>query len=331
METKSVTYREVLRWNDDQALDFIERRRWPNGPICPKCGTTREPYSIRRKVKETSKNKISRLYRCKDCKKDFTATVGTIFEGSHIPLSTWLAAIFDIVQSKKGISAHQLHRRHGITYKSALFMAHRIRLAMGNGSFEKLSGVVEADVTYVGGKTRRGHPIVHERTRDEIEMGWRKPSITPGQPHPRTKKTVVLGAVERGGRVRTQVVKTESAAEVRPILAENVDLPNTHLMTDKAGAYRRIKDFGRHDVINHEIEYVRGDIHTQTIEGYWSLLKRGIVGTFHHVSPHRLPMYLNEFEYRWNERHVSDGERFEALLGQMQGRLRWNFRQDSQG
>ena len=333
MTTKSVTYKQVLGWNDDQALDFIESRRWVNGPVCPKCGSCREPYTIRRKVTPETKNKVSRLYRCKDCGKQFTATVGTIFEGSHAPLSTWLAAIFDMVASKKGISAHQIHRKYGITYKAALFMAHRIRHAMRSGSFDKLSGTVEADATFIGGKSRRGHPVKHERIQDEIEMGLRrkdgslKSGPRKGQPHPRTLKAGVFGMLERGGNVRTVAIerKDESAAELRPVLLENLD-PAARLITDSHLAYRRIKDYVRHDRIQHEIAYVDGDVHTQNIEGYWSLLKRGLIGTFHHVSRHRLPMYLGEFEFRFNRRKTSDSQRFVDLLEQTGcGRLRWHF------
>jgi len=204
-------------------------------------------------------------------------------------------------------------------------MAHRIRFAMRNKSFDKLTGTVEADATYVGGKTRRGHKVVHERIQDEIEMGLRPkhPGLKRGQRHPRMDKVVVLGAVERGGSVRTQVVKAESGPEVRPILSKNVDLANVHLMTDGSSAYHRISEYGQHDVVNHEVEYARGNVHTQNIEGYWSILKRGIIGTFHHVSEHRLPMYLNEFEYRFNQRKITDADRFEALVSQTHGRLDW--------
>ena len=270
------------------------------------------------------------------CKKQFTATVGTIFEGSHVPLGVWFAAIFDMCASKKGISAHQIHRKYGITYKTALFMCHRIRNAMRNGVFDgQLTGTVEADATFVGGKYRRGHKLMYERINDEIDMGLRdksgKPRVTglKGKPHPRTKKIPVLGIVERGGNVRTVALegKDENATEIRPLLKENID-PDARLVSDAHSSYKTIdQHFRKHDVINHQLAYWQPpDIHTNSIEGYWSLLKRGIVGTFHHVSRHRLPMYLGEFEYRFNHRKMSDADRFENLLSQTQGRLRWNFR-----
>ena len=334
MDTNTVTYRNVLSWDDATCLAYLERKRWPNGHVCPHCGVNETPYKITRKSK--TKNKVRTIYRCKSCKRQFTVTVGTIFEGSHIPLSIWFASIFDMCTSKKGISAHQIHRKYGITYKSALFMCHRIRNAMRNGVFDgQLKGTVEADATFVGGKLRRGHPVMYERINDEIDLGLRTKDGTPkvhglkGKRHPRTTKIVVLGILERGGNVRTVALqgKDENATEIRPLLQEHID-PNARLITDGHSAYRTIeRKMRKHDVINHEEAYVRGDIHTQNIEGYWSLLKRGIVGTFHHVSRHRLPMYLGEFEYRFNHRDQTDADRFENLLSQTQGRLRWNFRQ----
>lgn len=334
MNTQSVTYRNVLSWDDATCLAVLERKRWPDGHVCPHCGIVETPYKIKRKSK--TKNKVRTIYQCKSCKKQFTVTVGTIFEGSHIPLSIWFAAIFDLCQSKKGISAHQVHRKYGITYKSALFMCHRIRSAMRNGVFDgQLKGEVEADATFVGGKYRRGHETMYERINDEISMGLRTKDGTPkvhglkGKRHPRTIKTPVLGILERGGNVRTVPLerKDENATEIRPLLRENIE-SDARLITDGHSAYRTIeREMRKHDVINHEEAYVCGDIHTNNIEGYWSLLKRGIVGTFHHVSRHRLPMYLGEFEYRFNHRDQTDADRFENLLSQTEGRLRWNFRQ----
>jgi transposase-like protein len=168
--------------------------RWPKGPHCPKCGVDR-PYSITRKSR--TKNKVQSLYKCRDCKRQFSATVGTIFEDSKIPLHKWFAGIFLMCSSKKGISAHQLHRMLGITYKSAWFMCHRVRQATRDKEFPMLSGVVEADETYMGGRTRRGHKVHHERIRDEIEMGLRpKPARRP----PYQEKTTVFGMVECEGR-----------------------------------------------------------------------------------------------------------------------------------
>ena len=176
---EKLTFKAVLKWTEEECREFLEPLRWPNGPVCPKCGDP-DPYVINRKSE--TKNKVKRLYRCKGCKRQFSSTVGTIFEGSKIPLSKWLAALFLMTSSKKGVSAHQLFRLLDIgSYKSAWFMAHRIREAMRDkGLLEPLSGDVEADETYMGGRTRRGHKVHHERIKDEIEMGLRpQPSRRP--------------------------------------------------------------------------------------------------------------------------------------------------------
>lgn len=291
--------------------------RWPDGPHCPKCGAAK-PWKLTRKSK--TKNVVATLYRCRACKRQFTATVGTIFEDSKIPLSKWFAVIYLMSASKKGISAHQIHRQLHITYKSAWFMCHRIREAMKDKSFPKLTGTVEADETYVGGRTRRGHPTWHERIQDEIQMGLRE---KPPKHHPRMDKAVVFGILERDGQARTMVVSQASARKLQPLLTGLIDTKNARLMTDGHPAYRLIRNHLPHQVVNHEETYVDGDVHIQGIENYWSILKRGLYGVFHHVDAQYLPSYLNEFEYRFNRRKVSDEERFASLLGQTQGRVTW--------
>ena len=321
MAKKRVSFQSVLRWSDQACRDYLEGMRWPDGPACPKCGVT-EPYRITRKTR--TKNGLQSLYKCRACRKQFTATVGTIFEDSKIPLSKWFAAIFMMCSSKKGISAHWMHRNLDITYKSAWFMCHRIREAMKDkGVLTPLSGTVEADETYIHGRTRRGHKTWHERVTDEIEMGLRpkRQRRKPYQDYP-----TVFGILERGGRVRTVKVPATISSVLRPIMGRTIDMKNARLMTDGHSAYRLIKRDLPHDVIDHEVEYVRGDVHTQGIENYWSLLKRGIYGVFHHVGEGYLPQYLNEFEYRFNRRRVSDEQRFASLLTQTQGRVLWYCR-----
>ena len=321
METKDVNFQAVLRWTDAECRSYLEQQRWPNGVVCPKCGGE-EPYSITRKSK--TKNAIQSLYKCRSCKRQFTATVGTIFEDTKIPLSKWFAAIYLMCASKKGISAHQLHRQLEITYKSAWFMCHRVREAMaGNGAVELLSGTIEADETFLYPKRRRGSPIYHERVQDEIQQGLRP---KPPRKGPYEGKAVVFGMVERGGKARTIKVPEATGRTLRPIMLNAIDLERSRLMTDGSPAYRRIKDYLPHDVIDHEIEYVRGDIHTQNIDSYWSNLKRGVYGVFHHVSEGHLPSYLSEFDFRFNRRKISDAERFASLMSQTQGRLLWYCR-----
>ena len=316
MNGNEITFHKVMRWTDEECRQFLVQQRWPEGVICPKCGHN-EVYNIKRQNK--SKNKVQHLFKCKKCRRQFTATVGTIFEDSHIPLNKWFAAIYLMCASKKGISAHQLHRQLDITYKSAWFMCHRVREAMKEKGFTLLKGTVEADETYIGGK-KRGHWVWKERAQYEVQLGLR-----PKSPHPRINKEVVFGIKERDGRVRTVHVKNKkvTAKQMQAIVKKNVDVENAHLMTDANSAYRLIKDILPHDMIRHEESYVDGDIHTQGIEGYWSLLKRGLYGVFHHVDAEYLEQYLNEFEYRFNRRKITDAERFTELLAQTQGRVLW--------
>lgn len=314
MDTTKVTFQEVLKWTDAECRAYLEARRWPNGPQCPHCGA-KEPYRVTRKT--NTKNVVQRLYKCHACRKQFTATVGTIFEDSHIPLSKWFAAIYLMCASKKGISAFQLHRQLEITYKSAWFMCHRIREAMREKDLPLLTGVIEADETYVGGK-ERGHPVWKERLQDEVQMGLR-----PRPAHPRMSKSVVFGMLERDGRVRTVKVPEATAGTLVPILTGNIELAKARLVTDAHPAYRLIRNHLRHDIIRHEVTYVDGDIHTQGIENYWSLLKRGLYGTFHHVNARYLACYLNEFEFRFNSRKACDAERFSALMARTEGRVLW--------
>jgi len=308
----SVSFLSILKWSDDQCRDFLEASRWPDGPVCPKCGET-EPYRIERKSR--TKNKVTKLYRCKACRKDYTATVGTIFEDSKIPLSKWYAAIYLMCASKKGVSAHQIHRELEVTYKSAWFMCHRIREAMKDKSFSKLTGIIEADETYIGGKPR-GH-WAHRKGKDRSVAHLES----------RKRRTPVFGIKERGGRVRTQVIPHVTKRDVERAVWTNVDRENSRLMTDEAPVYWHMERMLPHGIIRHRSEYVRGDIHTQGIESYWAILKRGLYGTFHHVDAGYLSCYLNEFEFRFNRREVSDAQRFEALMQQVSGsRVLWYCR-----
>ena len=317
MADKAPTYLDVMKWTNEEARSFLERMRWPDGPICPKCGVER-PYRITRRSK--TKNTVRSLFKCRACRRQFTVTVGTIFEDSKIPLSKWLAAMFLMCSSKKGISAHQLHRLLGISYKAAWFMCHRVRESTKT-VLPPLRGIVEADETYIGARRRRGHRVHHERRQDEIEQGLRPKPV--GKP-PYQNKTTVLGLVERGGAVISQVIPKTTGEQVKPVMIKRLALKDAVLMTDSHPVYRGMNKLLPHMRINHELEYVRGGIHTQTIEGYWSLLKRSIYGTFHHIGDGYLPMYLAEMDYRYSNRKVSDSARFVSLLSQVSGkRLLW--------
>jgi transposase-like protein len=315
----------VLAWSDEEAHDFFEAMRWPNGPICPKCGAE-NPYMFRRLVNKATM-RMRKLYKCRACKRQFTATVGSIFEDSHIPLNKWIGAIFIIVGSKKGVSAHQLHRQlwtaeHPGTYKSAWFMFHRIREAMKERNIGQLFGVVEADETYIGPRTKRGAPNSGPTHLERREGKGPKFQPVGG-------KQVVFGMMERGGRVRTMHIgkdRNPKAEVVKPLLRQHIDFENSHLMTDEASIYQRISEELPHDIIRHKSEYVRGEVHTQNIEGYWAILKRGLFGVYQHVDAGYLGRYLDEFAYRFNSRTLTDAERFCLLLGQTQGRVKWYCR-----
>jgi len=284
--------------NEEAAYEFVEKRIWPNGPVCVHCGC------YERVGKMGGKSTRIGTYKCYDCRKPFTVKVGTIFEGSHIPLRLWLQGIFLIASSKKGISSNQLHRTLGITLKSAWFMSHRVREAMRAGKLGPLGGegkAVEADETFIGGKEKNKH----RNKRDGGNIGG-------------MGKEAVFSLVERGGAVRSHHVPEVNGKTLAPILREQLH-PATVLMTDDAGQYRIVgKEFAGHETVNHGIgEYVRGGAHSNTVEGYFSILKRGIIGTYHHVSPKHLKRYLAEFDFRYNNRialGVDDTERAERLL-----------------
>jgi transposase-like protein len=285
---------QVTQLNEEQARDYLESIRWPNGPVCPHCQGTNA-------AKLEGKSTRPGLYKCKtkECRKQFTVTVGTIFERSHIPLRQWVIAFHMMCASKKGVSAHQIHRNVGCTYKTAWFMCHRIRHAMKQGPMaEKMTGVVEADETYVGGKNR------------------------PGSKNGRgTKKDPVFALVERGGEVRAHAIPRITADTLRPHIEANVDKSAT-LMTDENKSYIKLgRQFARHGVIKHKDKtYVKGDVTTNTIEGFFSLIKRGVYGTFHQVSAEHLQRYVDEFAFRYNHRKTDDGKRREAALRAAEGK-----------
>ena len=232
-----LSLQDIMRWSDEECREFLETMRWPNGPICPKCGAE-NPSRITRKTR--NKNHVRKLFRCrgKECGKQFSTTVGTIFEGSKVPLHKWLAVMYLMCSSKKGISAHQVHRTVEVTYKTAWFMCHRIREAMSDKSDDLMRGVVEVDETYLGPKSKRGHPVVHERIKDEQEMGLRP---KPAPRKPLEGKTPVSGMLERGGRVKSQVVEHPRSETLRPIILDNVQLDETLPVSDRHPAYRSMK------------------------------------------------------------------------------------------
>src|SRR5436309_4343389 len=290
--------------DEDSARAFLEAQRWPDGKAgCPHCGEIGRAYRL--EPKTNGKTHVRKgVWKCGACRKQFTVTVGTIFEDSHIPLSKWLMAFHLLCASKKGMSAHQLHRMLGVTYKSAWFMAHRIRYAMAQLNLPKLSGTVEVDETYVGGKQEYGR------------HGLRKN---------KSNKAPVVSLVERGGNVRSFHQEVVTGKTLKQVIKENVT-PDSHVMTDDHPGYGRLgKHFRRHSTIRHSWKvYARkeGDvlISTNTVEGYFSILKRGINGVYHHVGKQHLHRYLSEFDFRYNSRNMEDGERSLLAIRKVTGK-----------
>jgi transposase-like protein len=286
--------------DEDAAREFFEKLRWPNGVACPHCGGA-DPYTLTPKA--TSKKPGRKgLYKCRACRKQFTVTVKSVFEDSRIPLSKWLLGLHLLASSKKGMSAHQLHRMLNISYKAAWFMAHRLRYAMASGPLGgMLEGIVEADETYVGAKKKRGSK------RGRAGLG--------------SHKAPVFALVERGGRVRAFPMDRVTAKNVRAALKAHVK-PTAKLMTDDFSAYWNAPM--DHESVNHSArEYVRGNVHTNTVEGFFSLLKRGINGSFHHVSKGHLFRYVDEFAFRHNTRTAlgyNDGERAAMIVAGAEGK-----------
>ena len=302
------SFLSVLNWSEDRCREYIAQQRWPDGVCCVKCGAV-DPYRCKRKT--ASKNKVKSFYKCRECKRQFTATVGTIFEDSKAPLNKWLAAFYLMCASKKGISSHQLHRMLDVTYNTAWYMSHRIRHAMKDKG-PPLSGIIEADETYVGGKLRGHRTTRTQMTQSEQFAAARK------------KKVPVFGILERGGRVRPVVIPDMGRREIIASFKEHVDLKRSVLVTDESPLYGRIQRLMPHFTVNHSKEYVTGkDIYTQGIEGFWSRLKRQLYGTHHHVQVGYLGMYCDEAAFKHNTRHDSDAERFDYGLANVKGRLKW--------
>ena len=296
---------DVARLTEDGARGILENIRWPKGPVCPHCGGK----NITR-IQGKSESVRDGLLRCLTCRKQFTVTVGTLMQGSHITLRQWVQAFHSICSHKKGVSALQLQRNLGIhSYRSAWHLSHRIRKAM-HTEFVKdlLKGIVEVDETYVGGKPRKGDGKVHKRGRG-------------------TSKAPVMALVEREGNAVSRPVDHVDGKTLKAAIRELVDRDST-IMTDNYESYEGIgEDFlGGHGVVNHtEGEYVRGDASTNTAESFFALLKRGVHGTFHHVSKKHLERYCDEFSFRWNNRKVTDGERtVNAVKGMTGKRLSLN-------
>ncbi len=281
------------------AVEFLERERWNGNVGCPRCGSVNVYQMVGR---DGQRNKDYR-WRCRDCKQAFTVRTGTIFEESRLPLRVWVYAFWKACSSKKGISALQLSREMEITHKSALFVLRRIRHGLMDRNPEKLTGTVEVDEVYVGGSPR--YKGISKRGRG-------------------TEKVPVIGMVQRDGAVRFKVMERITADRVGEFIAENADL-TCRVITDELSVYRKVGQAfdGGHEVVKHSAgEYVRKgtDVHSNTVEGVFSLIQRGVMGTFHSVSRKHLANYLNEFQFRWNTRKMDDGERVQRAIKAVEGK-----------
>lgn len=276
--------------NPDNALQFMIETRWPNGIICPRCGFDRHTFISTR-----------RTWQCKNCKKMFTVKLGTVMEDSPIGLDKWLCAMWMIVNAKNGVSSYEIHRGIGITQKSAWFLLHRIRLAMNSGTFEKMSGEVEGDETFVGGKAKN----MHKERRQNIIKG-----------RGAVGKAIVMGLLERGdkavnkpSRMSAKVIPDRSAEILQCEIRAKVEA-GSHVMTDEWTGYVGLAPEYVHSVINHSVKYAEGRIHTNGAENFWTLFKRCINGTYVSVECDHLPKYLDEELFRFNERKGKDKNRF---------------------
>lgn len=290
------TLQQAIKHFSDEmtCINLVASLRWADGqPVCPKCEFTGTSFLSTRKI-----------WKCKNCKKQFSVKVGTIFEDSPIGLDKWLTAMWLIVNAKNGISSYEIHRAIGVTQKSAWFMLHRIRLAMESGSIVKLSGEVECDETFIGGKAKN----MHKSKREKLIKG--RGSVG---------KTAVFGALERKGRVLVKVIQSTDRKTLHSEVKEKVET-GSNLFTDEWLSYRGLDSDYIHQVINHGIEYVKDNVHTNGIENFWSLLKRTIKGTYVSVEPFHLERYLAEQTFRFNERKLNDKERFLGVLRAVSGK-----------
>jgi transposase-like protein len=311
MKANERSLETIDRFRDETAARrYMEAKRWPDGPVCPHCGEVNNAYRLVPQESEKDTHVRNGVWKCGGCREQFSITVGTVFEDSHVPLYKWLFAIHMLCSSKKGMSAHQLFRMMGTfygkrgSYKTAWFMFHRLRFAMTQHPFvDKLKGIVEIDETWVGPKERG--------------TGLR------GAGNKQSKKRPVVALMERtdkGSRVRSFPVERVTLENIKPIMKEHVEV-GTCIQTDEAAIYHWMgPDYPQHDIVTHaKKEYSRHEedgrhVTTNTVEGYFGLFKRGLYGTYHHIGRGYMQQYLNEFDFRYNNRKLSDLERVDLTI-----------------
>jgi transposase-like protein len=303
-EPKSLQEAILYFSNPDNCIDYLAIRRWPDGKVvCPGCGSEKVSFNAKRRTWKCSKH---------HSKREFSIKVGTVMEDSPIPLDKWLTAMWMILNCKNGVSSCEIAKNVRVNQKSAWFMLHRIRLSMQDATLgSKFSGEVEADETFIGGKARNMHKSVKARR------------IT-GQGRNLADKLVVMGVLERGGKVRTQVIPDRQKETLQGIVRTNVEA-GAALFTDEMGGYKGLRGEYEHQIIDHAVKYVDGRVHTNCMENFWSLLKRGLAGTYISVEPFHLFRYLDEQSFRFNyrgskENPLSDSDRFSIAASQLAGK-----------
>lgn len=283
--------------NERLAVEFMEKQRWGDKPYCPRCGD-HDVYQMM--DSKTGERQANFRWRCRGCKQQFTVRIGTVFEDSRAELRHWCFVFWRAATSKKGVSALEVHRQTGLSYKTCLFMLHRVRCAMDESDIEPLQGTVEVDEVFIGGEPRRVH-----KSRQTIKK----------------QKAIVVGMRERNGRIRPRIVADVTAKTLKGVIAENVKA-GSRIMTDDWSGYRGLKHDGwNHQSVKHSMyEYVRGDVHTNSIEGFFGMLKRGLNGIYHSVSKKHLHRYLSEFQFRHNNNELTDGQRVISAIRAAQGK-----------
>jgi transposase-like protein len=282
---------------EEKCQDFLAKQRWSDEIVCPKCGTVGiKAYKL-----------ASGRLKCADCRNPFTVRMGSVFEDSKLPLQKWFFAIYLCTSLKKGVSSIQLSKYLGVTQKTAWFMLQRIRYVFENGTFEKLKDAVEVDEAYIGGAEKNKH--AHKKTKGTQGFGSKK------------VKTPVVGMVQRGGKLHAVVTGDTGSATLMGLISKHIDLDAT-VYTDEHMPYRTLPKLGyKHESVNHgSKEFVNGMASTNTAESFWSHLKRGIDGIYHHVSAKHLQKYCDEYSYRWNTKDMTDGERFEDWFSNINGK-----------
>jgi transposase-like protein len=300
-----LTFKTIAQFNDffkdeKTCYELLEKQRWNGVPVCPHCATAKAPYKVKARGKFTD----IPSYRCSEraCGLPFTVRTNSIYEGSKVELRKWFQALYELNISKKGISSYELAARIGVSQKTAWFINHRLRAMLTETNPELLTGTIEVDETFVGGKEKNKH-VSKRVKRSEISRTLDEKIVTP--------KTMVLGILQRNGKVRNIVVPDRTTATLISTMKANVET-NSRIVSDSLNSYVNLsKDF-THDACKHTPGDYRtyGDVHTNNIEGYWSILKRGIIGTFHFVSPKHLQRYCDEFAHRYNTRTATTQEKF---------------------